>query len=252
MSGNTDRDTSVFATRMNLATYKSKAKGATKGFELLKRKADALKARMRMLLKDIKKAKEDVAERMPKSFLSLASAYYSAGDFGETVANGVKTASLRVQTGEDNVAGVQMPIFKSEVSNDDEDKRTLGLSGGGKQVEKARQNFGELLEMLIKLASLQTSFMTLDKALKVTNRRVNALEHVVVPRLNNTVKYILKELDEMEREEFFRLKKVVQNKQAQVDEAPAPTLAPEEVAAADENGDANLFASYEDDEDVIF
>ena len=69
-----------------------------------------------------------------------------------------------------------------------------------------------LIDKLIKLASLQTSFKTLDDALKVTNRRVNALENVVVPRMDNTVAYIKTELDELEREDFTRLKKVVEKK----------------------------------------
>ena len=109
--------------------------------------------------------------------------------------------------------------------------------------------------MLIIVASLQTSFMTLDNALKVTNRRVNALEHVVVPRLNNTVKYILKELDEMEREEFFRLKKVVKTKQKKAleekeerDSRNSGKSEPDTRPAQD----SNMFASYEDDDDVIF
>ena len=60
----------------------------------------------------------------------------------------------------------------------------------------------------MELASLQTAFLTLEMAIKTTNRRVNALENVVTPRLENTVSYIKGELDELEREEFFRLKKV--------------------------------------------
>jgi len=48
----------------------------------------------------------------------------------------------------------------------------------------------------------------LDEVIKMTNRRVNALEHVVIPRLENTISYINSELDEMDREEFFRLKKI--------------------------------------------
>merc|ERR1712228_369716 len=60
-----------------------------------------------------------------------------------------------------------------------------------------------------KLASLQTSFQQLDEAMKVTNRRVNALDNVVIPKLENTMRYISSELDEREREDLFRLKKVV-------------------------------------------
>ena len=61
--------------------------------------------------------------------------------------------------------------------------------------------------MLVQLATLQTSFVILDEAIKVTSRRVNALDTVVIPRISNTVEYIKSELDELEREEFFRLKR---------------------------------------------
>jgi len=51
---------------------------------------------------------------------------------------------------------------------------------------------------------LQTAFTILDEVIRATNRRVNAIEHVVIPKLENTIKYIISELDEMDREEFFR------------------------------------------------
>ena len=52
----------------------------------------------------------------------------------------------------------------------------------------------------------------MDEVIRVTNRRVNAIEHVVIPRLENTVNYIISELDEREREEFYRLKKIQDKK----------------------------------------
>jgi len=55
---------------------------------------------------------------------------------------------------------------------------------------------------------LQTAFVILDEVIKLTNRRVNAIEHVIIPRYENTIKYILSELDEQDREEFFRLDNV--------------------------------------------
>ena len=74
---------------------------------------------------------------------------------------------------------------------------------------------------------MQTAFITLDVAIKTTNRRVNALENVVTPRLENTVQYIKGELDELEREEFFRLKKVQAKKKKDIvaAEAEAKTVA---------------------------
>lgn len=79
-----------------------------------------------------------------------------------------------------------------------------GLGRGGQQVQGCRKSFLEATRLLIKLASLQTSFLTLDEAIKATNRRVNALENVVKPKIENTISYIKSELDELEREEFFR------------------------------------------------
>ena len=62
------------------------------------------------------------------------------------------------------------------------------------------------------LASLQTSFVTLDKAIKITDRRVNAIEHVIIPRIEHTLAYIITELDEREQEEFYRLRKIQEKK----------------------------------------
>ena len=59
--------------------------------------------------------------------------------------------------------------------------------------------------------ALQTSVIILDEAIKLTNRRVNALENVVKPKLENTIAYVISEIDKMEREELFRLK-LIQNK----------------------------------------
>merc|ERR1712070_483094 len=86
--------------------------------------------------------------------------------------------------------------------------------GGGQRIKECRKTFIHALELLIKLASLQTSFAKLDEAIKITNRRVNALEYVVIPRIENTIAFIISELDEMEREEMFRLKKIQGKKAA--------------------------------------
>merc|ERR1712019_64460 len=64
---------------------------------------------------------------------------------------------------------------------------------------------------IIKLASLQTAFKTLDEE-KMTGRRVDALEYVIIPRIEGVMKYIEQEMDEQAREEFFRVKKVVEKK----------------------------------------
>ena len=88
----------------------------------------------------------------------------------------------------------------------------LGLTGGGQAIQKCKDRFQRFLKQLVDIASLQTQFVTLDEVIKVTNRRVNALEYVVIPRIEFTISYIEKELDEESREDFFRLKKITDKK----------------------------------------
>ena len=66
-----------------------------------------------------------------------------------------------------------------------------GLGKGGQQTQSCRKAYIQAVDLLVKLANLQTAFITLDMALKTTNRRVNALENVVKPRLANTISYII-------------------------------------------------------------
>jgi len=131
-------------------------------------------------------------------------------------------ASVRLKVRTDNVAGVKLPVFtlvREEGAEPELD--VLGLAGGGRQIAAAREKFTHLLEGLVKLGSLQTAFLTLDEAIKLTNRRVNALDNVVIPSIVDTIAYITSELDEIEKEEFFRLKKVRALQSTQVHSIPS-------------------------------
>jgi len=99
------------------------------------------------------------------------------------------------------------------------DFNLTGLGRGGQQVLRAKEVYAKAVETLVELASLQTAFTILDEVIRATNRRVNAIEHVIIPKLDNTVKYIVSELDEADREEFFRLKKVQRKKKRDTEEA---------------------------------
>lgn len=99
----------------------------------------------------------------------------------------------------------------------------------------------------------KTAFLTIDEALKVTNRRVNALENVTIPRIEDTLAYINKELDELEREDFTRLKKVQEKKAIRMEEEArvrAERHAERGVNAA--NASADLLNTFEKDQDVVF
>ncbi len=97
--------------------------------------------------------------------------------------------------------------------------------------------------------------MILDEVIKVVNRRVNAIEHVIIPRTENTIKYINSELDELDREEFYRLKKVKNNKQRDNDakeaEEKARRKGSDKENSADAPGAGDILGEQQD-EDVIF
>lgn len=114
----------------------------------------------------------------------------------------------------DNIAGVKLPTFVPEEKGADVNELT-GLSRGGEKIKDCKEQWLKCIKVLIVLASLQTSFRTLDESIKSTNRRVNAIEHVIIPKIERTIAYITSELDEAEREEFFRLKKI-QAKKAKI------------------------------------
>lgn len=220
MSGQTQR-LNVVATVTTLGMMKARLVGATRGHALLKKKSDALTLHFRAILKDIVSTKETMGEIMRASAFALTEAKYAAGDnIKHSVVESVSTASVRVRSSSTNIAGVRLPRFEhfTDSAASDSKSALTGLARGGQQVQACRQAHVKAIEVLVELASLQTSFLTLDEAIKTTNRRVNALENVVKPRIVNTIGYIRGELDELEREDFFRLKKIQGIKKKQLDQ----------------------------------
>merc|ERR1711886_3653 len=155
---------------------------------------------------------------MKDSSFSLAEVFWAAGeDIKYTILENQTAATTKVSMAVDNVAGVHLPVFQQKNLAVEGTNDMTGLGKGGQQLQKSRDAHIKAIELLISLASMQTQFITLDYALKVTNRRVNALEYVVKPRIEKNISYIISELDELEREEFFRLKKIQKKKKEKVE-----------------------------------
>jgi V-type H+-transporting ATPase subunit D len=202
--------------------------------------------------KNIAETKSTMAVDAASAFFSLTQAEYAAGNFKRKVAEGGMTARIRIGAGINNVAGVKLPVFSLYETGASAENQSLGLVGGGKKIAQVREKFTAFTEMLIKLASLQTSFVTLDEALKVTNRRVNALENVTIPKIEVVLDYISRELDELEREDFTRLKLVQGKKQEEIKEE-AKRKAAAGILPGKEN-DEDITADFDatDDADVVF
>jgi len=249
----------IFPTRMALTNTKLRLKGAQTGHSLLAKKRDALTTRFRAILRKVDDAKRKMGRVMQLASFSLAEVTYATGDISYLVQEQAKTASFRVKAAQENVSGVVLPTFEVD-RVPGSDFNLTGLGRGGQQVIKSKEVYAKALETLVELASLQTAFMILDEVIRATNRRVNAIEHVVIPRLENTIKFIISELDEMDREEFYRLKKVQGKKKRDADAAEAlkkklalesgAPVEPTPVMEQADEGPGNLLATK--DEDVIF
>ncbi|NWR19723.1 VATD ATPase, partial [Emberiza fucata] len=235
---------------------KARLKGAQTGRNLLFFKSDALTLRFRQILKKIidffklefSFTKMLMGEVMREAAFSLAEAKFTAGDFSTTVIQNVNKAQVKIRAKKDNVAGVTLPVFEHYQEGGDSYELT-GLARGGEQLAKLKRNYAKAVELLVELASLQTSFITLDEAIKITNRRVNAIEHVIIPRIERTLSYIITELDEREREEFYRLKKIQEKKKVLKEKSDQERELRR--AAGEESEPANLLAE-EKDEDLLF
>lgn len=238
----------IFPSRGAQMLMKSRLAGAQKGHGLLKKKADALQMRFRMILGKIIETKTLMGEVMKEAAFSLAEAKFATGDFNQVVLQNVTKAQIKIRTKKDNVAGVTLPVFESYQDGADT-YELAGLARGGQQLAKLKKNYQSAVKLLVELASLQTSFVTLDDVIKITNRRVNAIEHVIIPRIDRTLAYIISELDELEREEFYRLKKIQDKKRiarAKADAHKAELLE----QGIDVRAQANILD--EGDDDVLF
>ncbi len=123
------------------------------------------------------------------------------------------------------IAGVTLPIFglrnideekciwfNNKIYLDGDNTQILGITGGGQTLNVTKKHFYEFLKKVVEIATLQTSYQSIDECLKITNRRVNALEFIVVPKIEFVIKFIVTELDERSKEEKFKIKKILANK----------------------------------------
>ncbi|KAG7818855.1 hypothetical protein KL942_001486 [Ogataea angusta] len=223
---------------MTLSLMKGKLKGAQQGHSLLKRKSEALTKRFRDITRRIDDAKRKMGRVMQTAAFSLAEVSYATGG---------------------NIGYQVQESFEADIDESINDFKMTGLGRGGQQVQKAKDVYTKSVQTLVDLASLQTAFVILDEVIKVTNRRVNAIEHVIIPRTENTIAYINSELDELDREEFYRLKKVQEKKQQANAQLDAENAARKAKALAEQSQEDTRQESQEvpdltaqTEDDVIF
>lgn len=198
----------VNPTRMELIKKNAQIKLAEQGRDLLREKMDALIQEFFNIMDSVSKSRQDLESVASSAQRTLLSAL--AVDDSVTL----KSASFATRTGlfvdikGKNIMGVPVPVIeKKRVTKGvlDRGYSIIGVSG---RIDETAEKFEMELDLIIGLAETETALKRLGGEIQITRRRVNALEQIMVPELKKQLKYIKNAIDEREREDLFRLKKV--------------------------------------------
>lgn len=199
----------VNPTRMELKRLKVRLSTARRGHKLLKDKRDELMKQFLDIVRKNKVLREKVEQSLSevhKSF-TVAAAVSSPAMLEEALMLPKKEGTLEV--GYQNVMSVEVPVFSFNIKGEDSsDSYNYGYAFTSGELDLAVDLLGKTMQDLIALAETEKASQMLAMEIEKTRRRVNALEHILIPRLEAGIKSITMKLDENERGNLTRLMKV--------------------------------------------
>ncbi|MAY04062.1 MAG: V-type ATP synthase subunit D [Euryarchaeota archaeon] len=194
-------------TRSELIKLKGRIKQTKNGYKLLKMKRDGLFHEFRQLLAVMIEAKREITEafRLAKQRIDLANAI--EGGLAVRAAAIANSAHPEVEVERRNIMGVVVPSVSGTNLKSTFEERGVGFIGSSPYIDEASDSFSELIEKIVTAAEMEATLKRLLEEIEATKRRVNALEFKVIPELEEAKVFIQLRLEEMEREETFRLKR---------------------------------------------
>ncbi|MDY6012689.1 V-type ATP synthase subunit D [Clostridium sp.] len=200
----------VNPTRMELTKLKKRLTTATRGHKLLKDKQDELMRQFINLVKYNNNLRKDVEEQLEGSLKDfvMARAVMSSEFLEEAIA--YPKESISVEVGNKNIMSVNVPVmnFKRQLEGDEGSIFPYGFANTSSDLDDAITKLYGILPKLLELAEVEKSCQLMADEIEKTRRRVNALEYMTIPQLQETIKYIRMKLDENERSALTRLMKV--------------------------------------------
>ncbi len=199
----------VNPTRMELSRLKKRLVTATRGHKLLKDKRDELMRQFLNIVKENKQLRREVEQRLRQanSHFVVAGSVMQHEVVGSALLAPKQEVSLEVEY--KNVMSVEVPQYITKTKTSDAaDIYSYGLAYTYSDLDDAVYLLSLLLPDLLKLAECEKSAQLMASEIEKTRRRVNALEHVMIPQLQETIKMITMKLDESERSSQTRLMKV--------------------------------------------
>ena len=199
----------VNPTRMELTNMKKKLVTARRGHKLLKDKRDELMRQFLELIKENKALRIKVENGISAVNTRMALAVSSMSDESLSVALMMPSQKMSVDVKQKNIMSVIVPEFEAKYKTADKsDIYSYGFAFTSGDLDDAVKNLSDIMPDMLRLAQIEKTCQLLSSEIEKTRRRVNALEHVMIPRYEETIKYIVMKLDENDRSTTTRLMKI--------------------------------------------
>lgn len=213
----------VHPTRMELLTLRRRRTIAERGRDLLREKLDALMIEFFQFVREISTLRTKAQGLLAESYQSFIDAQMAIGYLKlEQSSVGVEDR-FTIDSKSRNVIGVTIPYIQVNVKP--LTAFPYSVYDTSIRLDEATMKMAEAIKAIAELSSSETAVKKLAEAITATKRRVNSLEYVIIPRILATIRYIEMYLEEAEREDFFRLKRIKSRMNKVEEEAAAPVSA---------------------------
>ncbi len=198
----------VNPTRMELLKKKAQIKMAEQGRDLLRQKMDVLIREFFHIAESFSRSRGELEAVADAAQYSLLIAEGVDDSIALKSASFAARKSLMLEIRGKNIMGVPVPVVEKKRVSKTVLERGYGIVGTSGRIDETAEKFEAEIDILLDLAEKETAMRRLGTEIQMSRRRVNALEQVLIPDLKRQAKYIRISIEEREREDLFRLKKV--------------------------------------------
>jgi len=208
----------VKPTRKNLMQIEERIELSERGHDTLEKKRDGLIMEFMDILDQAQDVRADLDEKYEQAQHAIDMARAMDGDVAVRGAAAALKEHPELTTQSKNIMGVVVPEIESSKVRKNLDERGYGVLGTSARIDEAAEAYEDLLQQIILAAEVETAMKKMLDEIETTKRRVNALEFKLLPDLRDNQEYIEQKLEEQEREEIFRMKKIKDKKEAETKE----------------------------------
>ncbi|HHX79703.1 MAG TPA: V-type ATP synthase subunit D [Acholeplasmataceae bacterium] len=206
--------TRVNPTRMELSRLKKQLEIAQRGHKLLKDKQDEMVRQFMAIIKESRSLRIETEAELKKIIARFSSAKLKMSKAGIFEALMIPTKNIEISTSSRTIMNIKIPEL--DIKDEGKIDLTYGFAFTPSELDEAIIALSKLLPKMVRLADLEKTCDLLANEIEKTRRRVNAIEHIMIPNMEDDIKYIVQKLDDNERSNIIRLmksKEIILNKE---------------------------------------